>query len=262
MKRYLKLYWGLLRMAAVSLLTYRANFINNAITSILWSFMTIFSMILLTSRTSSVFGWKTHELWLLTGVYNVLFGIIYGVFSYNFDEIADIVNKGELDGWLLKPINSQFSISLWKIGYASLPRVIIGIFYIVYLIILLKLRITFFTLLLFIAFSIFSILLMYALSFSIMTLLIWFTTLTNLSQLLPDLNNITKYPREMYQRSSVFFSLILFPLTLVVVVPTRVLLGKASINEMILLPIVSILLLSFSHFFWKFALKSYSSASG
>src|SRR5258708_5206458 len=98
MKRYFTLYAGLLRIGVISLLTYRTNFINNAITSILWSCTTIFTMILLTSRTSSIFGWKPYELWMLTGVYNVIFGIIYAVFSTNFGELTQIINKGELDG--------------------------------------------------------------------------------------------------------------------------------------------------------------------
>src|SRR6266581_485244 len=104
MKRYLKLYFMLLRIGFISLLTYRTNFFNNALSSILWSSLTIATMVILTARTSTVFGWTRQELLLLTGIYNIVFGIIYAVFASNFEELSQLINKGELDSWLLKPI--------------------------------------------------------------------------------------------------------------------------------------------------------------
>ncbi|HSW88870.1 MAG TPA: ABC-2 family transporter protein [Candidatus Saccharimonadales bacterium] len=262
MKRYLKLYALLLRLGLVSLLTYRVNFINNVLSSILFSSLTILAMMLLTSRTSSVFGWTRYELWLLTAVYNVVFGIVYILFASNFDELVKIINKGELDSWLLKPIDTQFSISVWKVAYANLFRCIIASCYIFFLLSLLYIAPTLITLLNFVICILFSILLIYSASFLIMTLAIWFSTLTNLMELIYYMNGLTRYPREMYRGVGNLVFFILFPLTLVVVVPTRTLLGKASFMEYSLLFVCSITLFFLSRKFWKFALRFYTSASG
>lgn len=252
----------LLRMSLISLLTYRINFLSDVFVSLLWSSVTILSIVLLTSHSSSVFGWSRQELWLLTGIYNVTFGIFYGIFSINFNELVRLVNKGELDSWLLKPVDSQFSVSVWQIKYASIIRFVIGVCYVLYLLTLLQIKINLINIFGFFILMIFSILLIYAVSFSILTLTIWFTTLSNLVELLSDVNNTTKYPQEMYRGSRLFLFFIIFPLTLVITIPTKFLLNKYTFIDIASLVFVSMLVFFLSRKFWQFALRYYTSASG
>jgi ABC-2 type transport system permease protein len=66
----------------------------------------------------------------------------------------------------------------------------------------------------------------------------------------------------MYKGASIFLFFALFPLTLVVVTPIKVLLQKASVNDIVWLVVCAISLFIISRKFWQFALRSYTSASG
>lgn len=261
MKRYIRIYLMLVNSGFSAFLAYRPTMLGSILSSVMWSVFGIISMFLLTSRTSSVFGWSRYELILLSCVYNVLFGVFYFFFTRNFWEMQRIIHFGLLDSFLLKPINSQFSISFWYISVSSIIRLAIGLLATAYVLSLLKIHITVFVAVLFCISLVFGSTIMYAVWFMVMSLLIWKSNLSNLLDLLYMNNGVTKYPEQMYKRASIFLYIFLFPFTLIVVVPTKVLLSKATALDYGLLVILSGLFLYASHRFWKYALRFYASAN-
>ena len=259
---YVRVYKTLLRLNLAKLFAYRANFYSSALAHTVWAVFTIVAMILLTSRSSSVYGWSRDELLLLAGTYNLIFSIFYFFFSRNFGEFSETVHFGRLDTFLLKPIDSQFLMSIWNAGYTQLIRFTLGVGFITYMlhrmdIVLTIVDVAKFMLLVFVSVGI-----MYSFWMLIMTLLLWFSNLSNLVSLLYEVNNISKYPQELYRGFGVAFLIVLFPLTLVVTMPAKALLQQLSWTEM-LLPIGVVLVMLFAaRKFWKFALHFYTSASG
>src|SRR2546429_474338 len=108
MKYYLKIYFLFLQLSWSSLLAYRASFINGTIANSLWSLFHVIAIILLTSKTSTVYGWTRNDLILLAASSHLLLGIFYFFCSRNLREFPETINRGKLDGLLLKPIDSQF----------------------------------------------------------------------------------------------------------------------------------------------------------
>src|SRR5205823_2027620 len=103
------------------------------VSSILWGIFSIVAMYILTSRSNSVFGWSRTDLFVLVGVFNILIGGTYRtLFSRNFDRFTHVIQRGELDGLLLKPFNTQFALSFWYISYYGLVRVFLAIIYTVF----------------------------------------------------------------------------------------------------------------------------------
>src|SRR5258708_17314533 len=128
MKRYLAIYHCLLTLNYHRALIHKADFYNGLFSSIIWGIFSILATYVLTSRSSSVFGWSRAELFVLIGVFNILVGSIFRMFfSRNFDRFAHVIQYGELDGLLLKPLNPQFALSFWYISYHSLVRLVLSI---------------------------------------------------------------------------------------------------------------------------------------
>src|SRR6185312_3229309 len=100
------------------------NFINSTISSVGWGIISIISMYILTAKTSSIYGWNRNELLLLAGVYSVSIGIFHTIFSRNFDRFSKVIHLGDLDSILLKPIDSQFSLSFTLFNYMSITRLL------------------------------------------------------------------------------------------------------------------------------------------
>lgn len=262
MKQYIKIYRLLLRMNLSALIEYRANFINSLIGTIGWATVSIASMFLLTARVSTVYGWTQDELLAVTGFYSILIGIFALFFSKNFERFSLIINKGELDTILLKPVDSQFLLSCWLVAYPSISRIFIGLGFLWYILKKIHEPITFLSLSNFVLISFCSILLLYSLWFCVMTLIIRLTNLTNLVDFLYSFNNLGRYPPEMIKRTGNIFIFLFLPFTLTATVPIKTLLLRASFVDSTILISCSLLLFFLSRILWKFSLRFYTSASG
>src|SRR3972149_8688112 len=84
MGKYVRIYRDLLRLNLSSLVAYRSNFVNSVVSSTAWGVFSLVSIVLLTYRVQSVFGWTREEILLLTGVYSVVIGVFHTLFSRNF----------------------------------------------------------------------------------------------------------------------------------------------------------------------------------
>src|SRR6266702_5494352 len=143
MRHYIKIYFTLLRLSWLSLIMYRANFINSIFSTLIWSTLTMTTMFLITSHSSSVFGWSRNELLLLSAIYNVFIGLFNFFFKYNFKQFVNMVNLGQLDGFLVKPLDSQFLISFWQMNFTGMVRSVFGVFITLYLLHLMQVSIVF-----------------------------------------------------------------------------------------------------------------------
>lgn len=262
MKRYFTIYFVLLRLNFSALVEYRANFFNSLIGTTGWAVVSVVSMLLLTSRIKTVYGWTPDELLAVTALYSILIGIFSLFFSRNFERFAKIINKGDLDAVLLKPVDSQFLLSCSIVNYSSITRVIIGISFLWYILQKMHTAISIVGFMSFTFLTFCGILLLYSLWFCVLTLIIKISNLTNITDFLYGFNNLGRYPPEMIKQTKNIFIFILLPFTLTATIPVKALLTKASFIDIIILSVFSFLLFIGSRFFWKFALKSYTSASG
>lgn len=262
MKRYVRIYLFFLQMSWSAMLSYRASFISGVISSLVWSSFHIIAILLLTARQSSVFGWTREELILISGASQILLGIFYFICSRNFREFPEIVNKGKLDGLLVKPIDAQFFISFQYATYYSLTRFIVGLGVFFFVLSRIPLHIGPLQVLGFLLLLLFGFFLQYAVWFSIMTLTIWFTTLSNLLDLLFNMNDLARFPQEMYRGAREAVYLLVFPFTLILIVPVRAILQKVTFSDIAWLIGISMIFFLSSRKLFYFALRSYTSAGG
>lgn len=261
MKKYLKVYRTLLILNFATLNAYRGAFINSSLNTIIWGSFSIIIIFLLTSKASSIYGWTANELYILAGLYNIVIGFFHMLFSRNFERFSRVINLGQLDTILIKPLDSQFLLSFWFINYTSLIRIFLGIGTIVYILTIFDKPFNFLSLFLFIPLCILSLIMLYSIWFIICTLLIWFTNLSNLIDLLYEVNSVARFPQEMYRGFGQTVLLFLFPLTILLTTPAKSLLSRLTFFDVLITLILSLSLLVVSRAFWKFALRFYTSAS-
>src|SRR3989344_5283994 len=126
MRKYLLIYKRLLIANWYALLEYRSDLITRVFASIMFSSYHLITVLLITYKVPTAYGWTRNELLLLASTYSV-FIIIYHMFiSHNISRLADEIYFGRLDYLLLKPIDSQVSATLWKIEYVNIVRLVLG----------------------------------------------------------------------------------------------------------------------------------------
>lgn len=263
MKRYLNIYLLLIRLNFKRNLVNRGDFFSGLLASLAWGIFSVIAIYILSARSSSVFGWNRHELFILIGVFNILIGGLFRTITVdNFTNMNRVIQRGELDSILTKPIDSQFLVSFFEIIISGVFRILIAVGFTLYILLEANIQITFFSLLSFVFISVFGLITIYSVWFLVMTFAIWFPDLHNLSEILFAADNLTRYPPSVLYAMRILIFYIFFPLTLVVAVPTKALLHKLTSYDAALLIVVACTLLYFSRKFWKFALRYYTSASG
>jgi ABC-2 type transport system permease protein len=171
------------------------------------------------------------------------------------------VREGTLDFVLLKPIDSQFSLSARTFSPWGLPGIAAGLG----LIVVPAARagatptpamISAAALLL-----LASTLILYSLWFVLAATSIWFVKVWNATEVLRSTLVAGRYPVSAYPAGlRVFFTFVL-PVAFLTTVPAEAILGRASSPWLLGSLVVALLSLLGSRWFWRFALRYYTSAS-
>ena len=118
-RKYLQVYTKFLQTSLASELEYKANILIDLITAILSLIGSIFLLSIFFQNNESIGGWEFKEALMIQGIYTILNGITNTWFNPNLTEIVKHIREGTLDFVLLKPIDSQFFISLKKLTHQA-----------------------------------------------------------------------------------------------------------------------------------------------
>ena len=263
MNHFIKTYRAVLSISLTRYLTYRIDAITNTFLSAgVWSVFNIISMYLVSSRSTTIFGWTPGELILISCLYNIFIGIFAFFFMRGISEFPDIVDRGLLDSLLLKPLDSQFYVSAHSAQYQSLIRVLIGIVLGTVVCNVYGIPISPINSVLFLLSLVPALILLYACLFMINTLIIWSPRTDNITHLFYTLRSLGRYPRETFSNAHELVFVFVAPFVIVLSTPARILLGKATLYDALELCIAAAIFFVASRMFWKFALRHYTSASG
>lgn len=108
---------------------FRANFLIEAITGLAWACMNLGFYWIVFEYTDSIgreTGWGKYEFFVFLGTTWIVNSIVQTFFMPNLDEFSELIRTGGLDFVLLKPIDSQFLISLRKINWSGLSFLGLG----------------------------------------------------------------------------------------------------------------------------------------
>src|SRR5438874_11778013 len=124
--RYLRLWAALARYSLVRELAFRSNFLVKIFVEVLWLGILIAFYETVFARTDRVADWKRYEYLFFLGFYFALGGLLETFFMENCNNFADLVRTGDLDFFLLKPMDEQFLVSCRSIDWSCAPNVLMG----------------------------------------------------------------------------------------------------------------------------------------
>ena len=260
-RKYLKVYKKFLHTSLASELEYKTNILIDLITAILSLIGSIFLLSIFFQNGATIGGWEFEKALIIQGIYTILNGITNTWFNPNLTEIVKHVREGTLDFVLLKPIDSQFFISLKKIAPSGFLEIILGFFLLLYCMRInqINLNLNFITLIMITLIC--SICILYSLWFFISTTTIWFVKTWNATEVLRSFLYIGRFPLNSFSFSLRIFFSVFIPIAFITTIPSEVFLGNSELWKIILEVFVATIFLFTSRKFWLFALKFYTSAS-
>ena len=98
-------------------MTFRVNFLIECVSSVTWTMMNLGFYLLIFQHTTSIgagTGWGKWEFFAFLATTMLVNSLVQAFFMPNCEDISELIRTGGLDFALLKPIDTQFLISLRK----------------------------------------------------------------------------------------------------------------------------------------------------
>lgn len=254
--RVLRWFWG---TAIAAELEYRANFAIASLSSLGSLSGSLFGLFLFYQNDYTFEGWSWEEALVVLGVFTFLQGFAGTFLSPNLSKIVQQIQQGTLDFVLLKPISSQYWLSLRTLSPWGMPDLVFGVVVIAYAGQRLGLSLGNYALALIpLGFGLLSL---YSLWFILGSLSIWFVKIYNVTEVLRGLLEAGRYPMGAYPVAYRFFFTFVVPVAFLTTIPAETILGRGSGLWILAAGGLAIALFLCSIFFWRFALRFYTSAS-
>lgn len=259
MQRYIKLL-GLFWSAAIAAeLEYRVNFLLATLTSLGNLAGSLFGLSLFYRQGYTFAGWSWEAATVVLGIFTILQGFSATFLAPNLNRIVRQVQEGTLDFVLLKPIRSQFWLSTNTLSPWGMPDLVFGCVLIGYAGSRLGLKISDYllgTIPLF-----FGLVILYSLWFMLGAMSIWFVKIYNATEVLRGLLEAGRFPMVAYPSAYRVFFTFVVPVAFLTTIPAETMLGRSQVVWVIGAAMLALALLMLSTWFWRFALRFYTSAS-
>jgi ABC-2 type transport system permease protein len=239
---------------------YRVNFVLGALNSLGSLAGGLFGLDLFYRHGATLGGWSWEEALTVFGLFILLNGVSTSFLTPNLTRIVEYVHRGTLDFVLLKPIDSQFWLSLRNATPWGLPDMFFGLGLIVYA----GLRLPEAEPWRFALAALpvmFAVVVLYCLWFLVGCLSIWYVKVWNATEVLRTFLDAGRYPSSAFPPAARVLFTFIVPVVFMTTIPAQVMLGKAGLEWLAAEAAIAIALFVFTRYFWRYALRYYTSAS-
>ena len=228
---YVRVFLTFARNSLVRDMTFRGNFLLECVSSLSWMSMNLGFYLLIFKFTPSVGegadAWTKYEFFIFLSTTLFVNSLVEAFFMPNTEEFSEMIRTGGLDFALLKPIDTQFLISLTKIDWSSLSNFAFASCLLGYSLAHVDYTPTPIQMLLYPFYVLCGVAIFYSLIISLAATSIWLGRNQSLYDFWFYITNFSRYPMEIYQGPvgrplRVFFTFAI-PVLIVVNVPARIL---------------------------------------
>jgi len=127
---YLQVLLTFARNSLVREMTFRLNFLIECVSSLSWAAMNLGFYLLIFQFTGEIgyqTGWHRYEFFTFLATTLLINSLVQAFFMPNCEEFSELIRSGNLDFAILKPIDTQFLISLQKIDWSALANFMLGL---------------------------------------------------------------------------------------------------------------------------------------
>ncbi|NTU98774.1 hypothetical protein HGA64_02080 [Candidatus Falkowbacteria bacterium] len=261
--RYIRIYLQKVKISIMSRMVNPANFFVLLFGVVAQAYISIYFLKVVYGYVENISGWSYEQALLVIASFLFIEGLIWITTAY-LSGVRNNVRNGTLDTQLIKPVDSQFLISVWRIDPEDVMRIVVAF------IIFLQaaghfhysfadwvVRTFFYAILIFDGYVIF-----YSIALMINSLYCWFTEAGGMHMIFESVIRMSQYPTDIFNQSMVkylFSSLV--PIAFIGTIPAKAIAFGPRFDLMIYANLLAFLLFIISRRVWHAGLRAYSSAS-
>jgi len=261
-----------IRNAVIRETMFQANFLIQVITRAFWFFAQIALFKVIYERVDEINGWSQEQYFAFMATGMLINGIVETFFMPNCANLSEQIRTGRLDFALVKPIDTQFLVSMERLNLAMLSQILLAIVLLVTSLWKIGQPISATQVFVYLVFVAAGVAFFYALMITTACTSIWLGRNQSLYDFWFYITVFARYPRSIYDgRDSnrteggeilqTAFSYML-PILLAVTVPARVILGTLDQPHLAFVAAVAAIIgLMIARTVFRFSLSFYRSAS-
>jgi len=275
---YFRVMMTFVRNSLIRDMTFRANFIIDTVSSMSWVFMNLGFYVLIFKYTDRIGtvpdwdpGWGRYQFFLFLATTLLINSLMRGLFLVNAVEFSEQIRTGMLDFVLLKPIDTQFLISLGRVEWSAIGPFTCGVVLMGYSLVQVEYLPGPLQVVLYLFYLLCGVGIYYSLMIAMAATAVWLGRNKTLLDFWFYITNFSRYPMEIYQGAwgnplRWAFTFIV-PVLVAVNVPARLLvrpLDPQRTEDWVLLPfavVATVVSLVVSRWIFNRSLLSYRSAS-
>jgi ABC-2 type transport system permease protein len=261
MLRYLRILKKIFYTSLIAELEFRMNVVLKIINDVIWYVTQAILFEVLFRIVPQIGDWTLETSRIFLGILFIVDAFYSILFHDNLEKLSDRVRKGDLDFILMKPMNSQFAMSVYKMNVSYLINLFLVVCWFAYhlyhsSIAVSPIRILCFPVLVFSGLAI-----IYSTRALFCTLSVIYTRADYIMYVWYQIYRFGTRPDSIYPSAIRLMIVSVLPFALIASVPAKWLLFQTSWGWYFWSIFVSLIFLYFSHWFWQNSLKKYSSAS-
>ena len=185
-------------------MTFRANFIIELVSSFSWSLMNLAFYALVYNLMAregryDIAGWEQYEFFVFIATTIFVNSLVEAFFMDNAEELSELTRTGGLDFALLKPIDTQFLVSLRRVNWTGLTKLVLVAGLLAYALPRIEgLRLTPVHVVLYLFYVLLGVAILYSAMIALAATSIWLGRNQSLYDFWFYITNFSRYPMEIY----------------------------------------------------------------
>ncbi len=251
-----------LKLGALNVLQYRANFVFELLGNVMGVLTAIATFGLIFGQTDALNGWTVDQLIALVGIQVLVGGLTGLVIRPSMQQLMENIRLGTLDFMLTKPADSQLLASIQQVNFGALAGILTGLTVIGISLVRLGESVGALEALAFVVLVVAGLVIVTCFLTMLATFSFWFVRLDNVLVIFQSAyDQAGGYPITIYPgwlRISLTF---LVPVAFAVTVPAESLTGRLDWWTTLGTLALTVAFVAVTRWFWRFGLKHYTGAS-
>lgn len=259
--RYLRLFARFVEFSIGRSLEFRLDFFFRVVMDLIFYLMNIVFFQVLFLHADKVGGWDVHQMMIFVAGFCVIDAMFMTLFSNNLWWLPQLVNKGDLDYYLVRPVSSLFMLSLRDFATNSFINFLLSLGVLAWAVSQYPGEFGIAKSVLFLAYLILGLLVQYLMRVTFLLPVFWTHSVRGLDSFYHQMSHILERPDRIFRGwSRLVFSWVL-PFSAIASFPARLVLEAFSWDVFLhLLTVIGIYAVVVG-VLWRASLRAYSSAS-
>jgi ABC-2 type transport system permease protein len=259
--RYLRLYLQFIRFSLSRAMEFRLDFFFRVAMDVLFYAVSLAFFSVLYGHTPAVGGWSLPQIYVFVCGYLLVDALYMTVFSNNLWWLPILINRGDLDYYLVRPVSSLFFLSLRDFAANSLLNVALAAGLVAWSLVRYPGALPAGTVLAYLVFLALGTVMLYLVRLAFILPVFWLQSSHGLLEVSWSLTHLGERPVQIYRGWLRLALLTVLPMAFIATVPAEVLFTGLTPARLAHTAAVVGGFAVLTGAFWRRALASYSSAS-